>query len=80
MTKEDFAAAVSELNRGDRIRLQLREGCFRQTDQFDGSCTGKVLETGPGFIRLAVAREGSKIFTFYPLASITKIAAKRASR
>lgn len=73
MRKEDFAAAVGELQKGDRVRVRLREGCFKPTENFDGSHAGRVFEIGPSLICLAIKREGLRWFNFYPVESITRL-------
>lgn len=74
MNKQDFASVTSDLKRGDRVCVRLRPGCYKPSDDFDGQYTGKVLETGPGLIGIAIARQGLRWFTFYPLESVTLLA------
>lgn len=80
MNKRDFASATSGLSKGDRVRVQLRSGCFKRTEDFKGQFTGKVIETGPALLGIAMGREGLKWFTFYPVDSITLLstAARKA--
>ncbi|MCC6328958.1 MAG: hypothetical protein IT174_10610 [Acidobacteria bacterium] len=79
MTKQDFANTTMNLRKGDRVRLRLREGFFKAAENFDGSFTGRIFQTGPGLIALAVKREGLRWFTFYPVESITLLAREVAA-